>query len=73
MTAPLRTARLVLQPYTAADREAFVDLNTDAEVRRHLDGPLEQPQAEQLFERQLAAEWSWAVTQARARTSATCS
>ena len=43
----LRSARLVLRTYQEADRAAFVALNIDAEVRRHMNGPLARPEAEQ--------------------------
>ena len=36
--APIRTARLVLRPPQARDREAFLDLGSDDEVNRHLGG-----------------------------------
>lgn len=37
--SPVRTARLVLRVPSAADRTAFLDLATDAEVNRFLGGP----------------------------------
>lgn len=49
----LRTARLLLRPYRAADRADFVALNTDADVRRRMGGPLPVDRAEALFERVL--------------------
>ncbi|MCF6379849.1 GNAT family N-acetyltransferase [Nocardioides KLBMP 9356] len=36
--APIRTARLVLRPPEARDRDAFLDLGSDPEVNRHLGG-----------------------------------
>lgn len=50
----IRTPRLILRPYREADRAAFVALNTDADVRRHMDGALTTERAAALFDRMLA-------------------
>lgn len=65
---PLETPRLVLCPYLPADREFFVDLNCDSEVRRYMNGPLTPPAADQLFSDILAGQAggldaSWAITE----------
>jgi RimJ/RimL family protein N-acetyltransferase len=46
----LETPRLLLRPYRAEDRDAFVSLHTDPEVRRHMNGPLTPQKAESRFD-----------------------
>ena len=48
--ATIRTARLVLRPYCAADRDDFIALLTDPEVTRYTDGPLPLERAEQIID-----------------------
>ncbi len=43
--AGLETARLVLRPFAASDRDAYVALNADPEVRRYLGGVLTPAEA----------------------------
>ena len=50
----LETPRLLLRPYRAEDRDAFVSLHTDLEVRRHMNGPLPRQKAESRFDEILA-------------------
>ncbi|MBI2567466.1 MAG: GNAT family N-acetyltransferase [Candidatus Schekmanbacteria bacterium] len=59
----LQTPRTSLRAYRESDRQPFVELNTDAEVRRHMDGPLTQLEADALFDRFVsgAAPDAWAV------------
>ena len=47
----LFTERLVLRGYTESDRAAFVALNTDPVVRRHMDGAHTTESAGRLFDR----------------------
>lgn len=66
MMSTLQTARLILRPYQESDREAFVLLNCDADVRQRMDGPLSLDSADSLFSKILAAErtrwsFSWAI------------
>ncbi len=44
--AGLETARLVLRPFTPADRDAYVALNADPLVRRYLGGVLTPAESE---------------------------
>jgi RimJ/RimL family protein N-acetyltransferase len=46
----LRTDRLVLRRWRAADRKPFAALNADPEVMAHLAGPLTRPQSDSLIE-----------------------
>jgi RimJ/RimL family protein N-acetyltransferase len=47
----LRTQRLLLRPWRAADREPFAALNADAEVMRHFPAPLTREQSDALADR----------------------
>ncbi|WP_344328925.1 GNAT family N-acetyltransferase [Streptomyces macrosporus] len=52
MPPPLRTERLLLEPYVPADEEDFVALFRDARVARWMgDGPLSEAEARALFGR----------------------
>lgn len=46
----LETPRLLLRLYRTEDRDAFVSLHTDPEVRRHMNGPLTPQKAESWFD-----------------------
>lgn len=50
----LRTARLTLRPWRAADREPFAALNADPEVARDLGGPLDRRQSDAKLDRYVA-------------------
>jgi RimJ/RimL family protein N-acetyltransferase len=65
MSPTLTTSRLWLRPYEETDREGFLSLNSDGEVRRHMGGPLEEPRVMELFETFLAKTGSaeWAVVE----------
>ena len=62
---PLDTPRLRLRPCRAKDRDAFVALNTDPEVRHHMNGALTRVVAEGRFDEILSGEVAqrtcWAV------------
>ena len=59
MTAPvLRTERLLLRPWTEADREPFAAMNTDPEVVEFLPGPLTRAESDAMVDR---IEDSWAT------------
>ncbi|WP_156028398.1 GNAT family N-acetyltransferase [Candidatus Solirubrobacter pratensis] len=47
----MRTERLLLRPWRAADREPFAALNADAEVMRHFPAPLTREQSDALADR----------------------
>ncbi len=49
----LLTKRCFLRDYGEEDREAFVALNTDPVARRHMNGPLDNSEANSLFNRVL--------------------
>lgn len=62
----LRTDRLTIRPYSQSDRDEFVALNTDDEVRRHVNGALALHAAIAFFDRLLSEASSpgnerWAV------------
>jgi len=62
----LDTERLILRPYAEPDREEFIALNCDAQVREHMDGPLDPDSASSVFDRILEAgpttrPFSWAI------------
>jgi RimJ/RimL family protein N-acetyltransferase len=61
----LQTARLLLRPYRSEDVGAFVALNANGEVRRHVGGPLTRAEAMsrfRSFEDPASAGEAWAVT-----------
>jgi RimJ/RimL family protein N-acetyltransferase len=67
MTVPcLESPRLILRPYKQADFDAFAALNGDAEVRRHVGGPLTRTDAAARFQSCVAHGSDglevWAVT-----------
>jgi len=52
VTGPtLRTGRLLLRRWRAADREPFAALNADPEVMRHFPGPLSRTASDELVDR----------------------
>lgn len=60
----LATERLVLRPWTEADRAAFLALNLDPRVGAWLGGPFTEAAVAQMFERALAdvpGQWLWAA------------
>lgn len=64
----LETASLILRRYDERDREAFVSLNCDADVRQYMDGPHSPESADSLFSRILLADpskrpFSWAIVE----------
>ena len=52
----LETPRLLLRTYSAEDRELFVALNCDSEMRRHMNGPLTRPAADKRFDKLLGGQ-----------------
>lgn len=65
MTRPavLRTERLVLRPWTDADREPFAAMGTDPEVMRYFPGPLDRAASDAYVNRQQGffAEHGWGL------------
>lgn len=66
MTLERRTARLLLRPWTAADREPFAELNADPEVMRYFPATLNRAQSDAMAarceQRLLENGWGlWAV------------
>lgn len=47
----LRTERLVMRPFTEADRDAFAAINADPEVMEHYPAPLDRAESDALLER----------------------
>jgi RimJ/RimL family protein N-acetyltransferase len=47
----IRTERLLLRRFTAADREPFAALNADARVMRHFPGPLDRAASDDFVDR----------------------
>ena len=47
----LRTARLLMRRWRAADRDAFAALNADPEVMRHFPAPLSRAESDALVDR----------------------
>lgn len=58
MTPELRTDRLLLRGWRAADREPFAALNADPDVVEFLNGPLTRAQSDAMVDR---IETSWAT------------
>ncbi len=61
--ATLETTRLVLRPYVADDRPAFVALNGDPVVRRSMNGPLSPEAGSDLFDRVARSDTAWAIVE----------
>lgn len=59
------TERCLLREYESGDRAAFIELNADPSVRRHMNGALSGERANELFEEILegrnSGRFSWAV------------
>lgn len=62
----LESPRLILRPYHESDFDAFAALNSDADVRRHVGGPLTHDSAAKVFQSFMRGgmldEEVWAVT-----------
>lgn len=64
LTPQLDTQRLTLRPYQTSDLAAFVALNADPEVRRHVGGPLSPTEATTRFQSFFTGgnDDAWAIT-----------
>jgi ribosomal-protein-alanine N-acetyltransferase len=51
MTIPLRTLRLVLRRWVAADREPFARMNTDPRVMEHFPSVLSRQESDERVDR----------------------
>jgi RimJ/RimL family protein N-acetyltransferase len=67
----LRTERLLLRGWTAADRAPFAALNADPEVMAHFPAPLTRPQSDSQIDRIRSglAERGWGLWAAELRES----
>lgn len=69
----LETLSLLLRPYQSKDREFFMALNCDPEVRRHMNGPMTELAAGQRFDGMLAGDsadqsFCWAIVEKETST-----
>ena len=69
----LETPSLLLRPYQSKDRELFMALNCDPEVRRHMNGPMTELAAGQRFDGMLAEDsadrsFCWAIVEKETNT-----
>ena len=53
--------RIFLRRYLKTDRNGFVRLNTDPEVRKYMNGALDANKASEVFERVMGEEFTFAV------------